>query len=269
MNWNEEIEDWLKNRSVLLCLTLIVIPTIILAFIPTSDIDSNNVNPAKESLGNLLRIVAGAGGGGLLSITIINAGTRRRARHANKAIIARICMISASAYADLTGNNSGHFISNLLGGGFGSHDVSKDINHVIGLLERRGDELTDGQIQREYTEDDLKKACHYSLYKQKIISELNDLINIYIRDDINNTNDEKILEELYHCNDRGLILLGLLEGYGATQKSEPWLTRAQILQLAYFFEVCLPLYRSLLRTRRVSVTLDEGHIERYQERLHP
>ncbi len=99
-------------------------------------------------------------GGGLLTITVINAGSRRRSRRAYRAIIGRLCNLSINIYANfkygkITFSGDDKTIFNLARGGSGNIDVSNDIENVASQLHSQASRMSD----EEY---------HNVPYKQKI-----------------------------------------------------------------------------------------------------
>jgi hypothetical protein len=192
-------------------------------------------------LDNILRVLAGAAAGGLLTVLVLNHATRIRADQSYKAIIWRLVELSGAAYVDILGNiGKGEFVNGLFGSGYGPQDGSSYIQETINLLKIKAKQFE--KVESPYYKpndknDDIGHIYGYYKYDRSI-GYIKDLTNIYYRDAINNTTDEYILEELYHCTNRGLILLGLLEG-DFKQSSRLW-------SFAFFLELNLRLYIILL-----------------------
>jgi hypothetical protein len=206
-------------------------------------------------ISNFIRIVAGAAGGGLLTLTIINAGTRKRSRRANKAIIGLLCDLSINIYLNFEHGKvrtSSHdqFILNLESGA--SKDVSSDIETIEYRLWKQAHSMSDEEF-------------YSSPYKQKIIYNIKDLC-IYFRDAFYNANNENDLDLLDHVNRWGLNLIGSLEGWGASPVDA--LSKDQLSLLCFFFEICIPLYKSLLIKRCVPVIVNDDRIEREWQKPH-
>ena len=104
-----------------------------------------------------------------------------------------------------------------------------------------------------------------SPYKQKIIYNIKDLC-IYFRDAFYNANNENDLDLLDHVNRWGLNLIGSLEGWGASPVDA--LSKDQLSLLCFFFEICIPLYKSLLIKRCVPVIVNDDRIEREWQKPH-
>jgi hypothetical protein len=239
MVWKDDIFELSKlvvNQSVLFCLSIVIASLIILTYIP----------PSETVLSNLLRIIAGAGGGGLLTITVINAGERKRANYAYRAIIICLCLLSRDIYENFKSGKTpfkskdDSIILNLALGG--NKDASHDIEHVRSQIHEQASSMSDGEF-------------YDTPYKQKIIYHIKDLVNIYFRDAIYNTSDKTDLEQLYHGTYCGLQLIGSLEGWGKAPDDADLLKKDQLYLLALFLEICLPLYRSLLKKRGVPIII--------------
>ncbi len=251
MNWRQEIRAWWKNPAVLLCLALIIAPIIIIALL-------SGVDPYTQMTINILRIIAGAGGGGLLTITVINAGTRKRSSHAYKGIIGHLCVLSMNIHANfeyrrIKSSVNDKIIFNLSLGGFGDIDVSNDIENIASRLHNQASSMSD--------ED------YYSVpYQQKIIYDVKDLVSIYFRDAIYNANDEKELEQLDSATRWGLKFIGSVEGWGKPPADS--LSKDQLYLLCFFLDACLPLYRLILNKRGVPVIMNDSRIKREWQKPH-
>jgi len=241
----------MKTPGVLECLLIIFISLTILKF----------TSPSETIISNILRIAASAGGGGLLTITITNAATRKRADHAYRAIIAHLCQLSENIYANFKHggfswtytDKEDSIMSNLFFGAYGAIDASREIENVESLLHTKANGMSDEEV--------------YDMpYKPKIIYGIKDLVNIYFRDGINNTNDKTILEQLYHGTSSGLQLIGSLEGWGGAPSGA--LTKDQLQLIGFFLQTCLPLYRSLLKERDIPIIERDGRIERERKAPH-
>ncbi|MFB3765281.1 MAG: hypothetical protein ACE14P_08540 [Methanotrichaceae archaeon] len=187
----------MRNPAILLCIGLIIGPLIILKSV------SNDATYAEVII-SLPRIIAGTGGGGLLTLTIINAGSRRRSRRAYRAIIGQLCDLLSNIYINFKYGNL-RFVSDdaiilkLARGG--DIDISNEINDMASLLHRQASSMNDEE--------------YYNVpYKQKILYNVKNLVNIYFRDAIYNASDEKELDQLYSANSWGLQFINSLEGWG-------------------------------------------------------
>lgn len=232
------VKPWI-NIYVYFLVSLAVASSMAIAALQGSSINSSNIS----ILENLLRILGGAAGGGLLTILVLRYTSRSRATLSYKAIVRRLVMLSSAAYVDVLGNyGSGPFFTSLYGSGYGPTDGSDNIEVIIGLLEEKARQLEKEEkylTYHDWKEIKNRKYYAYGYYKyDRTKRYIDDLTNIYYRDAINNTTDKNILKELDHCTDRGLILLGMLEG-DFKQSSMLWV-------MAHFLEVNLKLYRTLL-----------------------
>ena len=236
----------LINIYVYIFLAIIVLSSVISAYLQSGASYNNDIS--IKIADNILRLLAGAASGGLLTILVLNHTTRIRANNSYKAIIRRLVELSGAAYVDILGNNgSGEFVNRLFGSGFGPNDGSDCIKEIIYLLKEKARQMENVEYpyyRPKYKNGDINYIIGYYKY-DRASRYVEDLTNIYYRDAINNTTDEYILVELYHCTDRGLILLGLFDG--------DFKQSARLWSLAYFLEVNLKLYKILLGRLGVNV----------------
>jgi hypothetical protein len=231
---------------VYIFLVIIIISSIFSTSLQNSAQYDNNIN--IKFVDNILRVLAGAAAGGLLTILVLNHTTRIRANHSYKAIIWRLVELSGAAYVDILGNyGHGEFVNSLFGSGFGPKDGRDCINEIICMLKEKARQIEKVEYPYYKSKDKNDGTNHiYGYYKYDRASRyVEDLTNIYYRDAINNTTDKYILEELYRCTDRGLILIGLFEG-DFKQSAKLW-------SLAFFLELNMNLYRILLGQLGVNV----------------
>lgn len=201
-------------------------------------------------ISSYLRILASAGGGGLLTIIVLNHMARKRSSRAYKSIIMNLCNLLINIYANLqygqiTSNPNDQMIFKLNIGAMGKKDISNDIDRIRIRLREKAISMNNEDL--------------YDFpYKGKIIYNINELVSIYFRDARNDTDNEQILYQLDHGTNVGLNLIGSLEEWGKAPAGK--LTKDQLYSLDHFLEICLPLYRSLLMTRGVTIIRD-NHIE--------
>ena len=235
---------------VYIFLAIIILSSLASTSLQSNALYDNNIN--IKFTDNIFRVLAGAAAGGLLTVLVLNHTARVKAEYANKAIIWRLIELSAAAYVDILGNyGRGEFINKLMGSGFGPTDGSDCIEELINLLRKKAYQLEDEENISSYNFYNRKDFIYYTYgyYKyDRTIQYVQDLTNIYYRDAIYNTTDKHVLEELYHCTNWGLKLLGLLEG-DFKQSSRIW-------SLVHFFELNLKLYRILISQFDVIVEKD-------------
>ncbi|MFA6373514.1 MAG: hypothetical protein WCW68_12890 [Methanothrix sp.] len=240
----------LINIYVYFFLALIIISSFISTSLQSNTLYNSSIN--IKFADNIFRVLAGAAAGGLLTVLVLNHTARVRADHTNKAIVWRLVELSAAVYVDILGNyGRGEFLNRLYGSGFGLTNGSDYIEEIIYLLKQKAGQLENEECTLSYTFYNRKDFTYhtYGYYKyDRTIKYVEDLTNIYYMDSIYNTTDKYILEELYHCTNWGLKLLGLLEG-DFKQSSRLW-------SLAHFLELNLKLYRILLSQFGVNVEKD-------------
>jgi hypothetical protein len=253
MHWVKEIRNLLKDPALLFCLSIIII-SIIISWI----MQSIDAFPNKTIVDFILKIIAGAGGGGFLTITVINSGTRKRSRLAYNEIISNLCDLFLYIYAnikygDIRSIHGDLIIEDLIMGADRTKDVSESLVYVKDLLKKQAKDIGGN-------------GKYYMPYKHKIMHTLRDLTYIYLRDAIYNTNDDTILKELYHATALGSRILGSLKGYGAMTGNQ--VKGDQLYLLSLFREVSIQLYQLMLIKGGLPLAMKDSRIEIQKNKPH-